>query len=316
MSHEIEMVNGEAAIFVARKAAWHGLGTVTEDVVTAADAIRLAKLDWTVSLKPAYQQRSNGEFYAIPNRFVTTRSSDEKALGVVGKVYTPFQNVESFDFMDTLVDDGGAKFASASSLKGGKVVFITMEIPTGIKIGGNDPLNLYLLLSNSHDGSTGVRVDVTPVRVVCWNTLNMAWGNTKATWQVRHNGKLAGKIASARETLKLTFDYMDEFEDIAGRLAAVEVENELLASILTETLPEQKGKAEKIGNVINHRMTTPTLTDDVRLTGWGALNATSEYFEHILTPRNLEGRFVAQTFGTGAAFRTNVSKKLLLVAGK
>jgi len=314
MTAAVEIRNGVGCFFSSRVEAWHRLGVVVPDVLTAKEALVTAQLDWTVDLRPIFSQKPDGTYVPISDRFAVTRDVDDKVLGTVGKVYTPFQNGEAFDFMDTLVDTGEAKYETAGSLRGGRVVFLTMKVPQEILIGDEDLHELYILLSTSHDGSRGIRADVTPIRVVCWNTLNMAWGATKTSWQIRHTNSVKGKVAEARETLKLTFKYAEEFKANAEILLASQVEDDLMRKLLEDVLPERPKRAEAIQSILAHRSLTPTLADDVRPTAWGALNAFGEYGEHVVTSRSQEGRFLSQTFGYGAGLRSDFGKRLLLNA--
>ena len=128
MPHEIE------TMFSARIPAWHKLGTVTEGALNSADAIVQAGLDWTVSTRGlmAYETGNlTTDFQSlveVPDYYATVRDTDDSVLGVVGRRYTPIQNLECFNFMDTVVDDSDAYYETASSLYGGKVVWMLLNL--------------------------------------------------------------------------------------------------------------------------------------------------------------------------------------------
>ena len=153
MPHEVE------TMFSARVPAWHGLGVMTPMALNSRDAIVHAGLDWTVATRPMVTfDAENGAkgFVAVPDHYATVRETDDKVLGVVGSRYTPIQNLECFDFMDTIVDDSGATYETAGSLYDGKVVWMLLNLNKPAQI-DEDITHNYLLLTNSHDGSSSLK---------------------------------------------------------------------------------------------------------------------------------------------------------------
>src|SRR6185312_12271562 len=130
-----------------------------------------------------------------------------EALGVVGEQYVPIQNEEHAALLDALVDESGAHFETAGSLRGGRQVFLSMKLPTTMQIGGVDPVDLYLIACNSHDGTSAFRLLVSPVRVVCANTLALAASRARSTFSIRHTAGAAGQIEQARQALGLSFTF-------------------------------------------------------------------------------------------------------------
>ena len=106
MSHEINIneETGKANVFVVKEPAWHGLGTVVQEAVTAEEAIQLAGLDFDVIKQPVLYE-VNGEVREVPHNHAIVRSDNSDVLGVVGDVYTPLQNREAFKFFDALVSE-------------------------------------------------------------------------------------------------------------------------------------------------------------------------------------------------------------------
>jgi phage/plasmid-like protein (TIGR03299 family) len=194
-------------MFSARLTPWHRLGVVTPDVLTAADAIKVAGLDWTVEKNPVFKKKAvitedgvGTEYVEVENRFVLERSTDGLDLAVVSDVYKPFQNEQAFSFMDYLVGSGEAKYETAGSLRQGRVIFISMETPKEIILPGDDKIQTYLLLRTTHDGSGKISVYVVTVRVVCMNTLTWAINGAKHSFGFTHTADVEGKIAQARES--------------------------------------------------------------------------------------------------------------------
>ena len=171
MAHEAE------TMVSARVLPWHKLGVVTPDVMTAAEAYKLSGLDWTVELEPVWVGAEDAEALIVAeDKFGSVRYKNgkpESVLGIVGAQYQPIQNLEMFDFAEALLDDGRAKYESAGSLRMGRTVFALIKLEKEVVIDGDEHVP-YLLLANSHDGSSAFRALTTPVRVVCMNTLRLA----------------------------------------------------------------------------------------------------------------------------------------------
>ena len=171
MAHELEQFSdGTTAFFSSRVDAWHQLGTVTTGCLTAADVMQVAFLGgWQVRKEGLLAAESGA---AVPNKYATTRlhpkTGARETLGLVGSAYRVVQNEEACQLLDLIVDETGAHYETAGSLRGGREVFVTMKLPDSMRVAGVDDLDLYLAMCTSHDASRLGRVLVTPVRVVCY----------------------------------------------------------------------------------------------------------------------------------------------------
>jgi len=319
MSHEIEeLETGEAAMVSGEGITpWHGLGTVVEGLLTASEALQLAHLDWTVEKHPDFQRRLDGTFVEVPDRFLIVRSSDEKVLGNVGGDYKPFQNDEAFSFFDTVVDKTGeAHYTSAGSLFGGKRVFLTAKIGDTFQVAGSDAHDLYLLIMNSHDGSKSFTAVTTMIRAVCNNTVTLGLQRAKSSWKLNHKVTLEGKAAEARDALKLTYKYSEEFDREVQKLLAVDVTADQFREIVDGLLPEQKRQKERnIEELLGIFTSEPTVVDTSAAgNGWGAVNAATFWTDHARGFRTDEARFKSLTNGFASRFRNGVASAVLELA--
>ena len=225
MAHMLETYGDMASFASLREPAWHGLGTVFDHEVTTSEMLSLAHLNgWDVRLEDIkLPGRSHRDYFAV----VRTNPFDGQAdsLGVVGERYKVLQNEELFQFGDNIGD--GARWETAGSIKNGTVVFGSLAIDRESVIdakGVNDKIRSYLLVHTSHDGSLAIQASITPVRVVCQNTLNIAVGprgkGAKQSFRIRHTQTVQGKVAAAREALGLATQYLDAFEIEAQALIA------------------------------------------------------------------------------------------------
>ena len=288
MAHEIETMayyNVELD-GVTRYKPWHGLGTEVSQAMTSAEALELAGLDWEVNSRPIHTD--NG--IVIPGYIANTRSSDNKVLGVVSDKYKIVQNKEAFAFTDNLLDNE-AKYVTAGSLRGGKNVWMLAELPETKILG--DAVGQYLCFTNTHDGTGAVRVFVTPVRVCCNNTLNLALNTAKRSWSCRHMGNMESKMHEATRTLELANKYMEELATMADQLANTTITDERLYQIVAEMFPvdEDKQSHRQLANMEQAKtefMVAYYMPDikQFRNTAWGCINAMADMVAHSSPKRN------------------------------
>ena len=191
------------SLFSVRVTPWHGMGTIVEDAPTSEDAIILAGLNWEVMQKRLVTE----DAIPVPDNYANVRSTDGKVLGVVGKRYQIVQNKDAFKFTDSLLGEG-VTYETAGSLNDGKTIWLLAKMPDKYTILG-DEVTPYIVFTNTHDGSGAVKVAMTPVRVVCQNTLNASLEQAKRTWSTRHVGSIDAKLRDAEDTLKFASQYME-----------------------------------------------------------------------------------------------------------
>lgn len=199
-------------MFYVRETPWHGLGTRVIEAPTSKEALIAAGLDWRVIQEPVYTGREE----QIDGFRANVRETDRRVLGVVSERYKVIQNEEAFAFTDALLGEG-VRYETAGSLQGGRKVWMLAHMPHEYIISG-ERISPYLLFSNTHDGSGAVKVALTPIRVVCNNTLNLALTTAKRCWTTIHTGDIRNKMQEAKNTLLLAETYMDslgkEFENL------------------------------------------------------------------------------------------------------
>lgn len=316
--HDLDtMQNGNAsfAYNLEEGLPWHGLGQGKGGAMTADEAITDAGLAWEVDKLPVFS-RWEDEFLEVPDKFNITRMTDGKVLGVVGKDYRPIQNREAFDFFDTVVDSGEAKYQTAGALAGGKRIFLTAHVGEDIQVAGQDSHRLYLALLSSHDGSKSLAAITTMVRIVCANTETMALNAAKTSWTMTHRSTLSGKVTEARDALKLSFKYRDEFEKEVEKMMAIQVTMDKFKEIMTDVLPDQKRQLPKnLAALTNIYENSPTIKDaGLTGNGYGAFNAVTEWLTHGREVRSQEARMTNAMWGFGAKTRNATRDRILALA--
>jgi phage/plasmid-like protein (TIGR03299 family) len=293
MAHDLESVNGQTAFASLRQPAWHGLGTVFTDEVNTNEMLSLAHLDnWNVRLEDVATPEgfNSDKSYSFVTRTNPFDRNTNDILGVVGERYVPLQNEDLFSFGDNLLD-GGGRWETAGSIKGGRVVFGSIALTDSITLDPNgiaDKIDNYLLINTSHDGSIAIQASITPVRVVCANTLNLALSSfkgkkdVKQTFKIRHTQTAEGKIAVAREALGLAHKYIDEFSTMANEMIQTEITKAQFDKIVELAYPAPKKDAK--GSQKKHDAKTDLLqsiyvgeyNNTISGTAWGAFNALTE----------------------------------------
>jgi phage/plasmid-like protein (TIGR03299 family) len=331
MAHNLEMENGEVAFALRGKPAWHNLAnrifSQDEDVSTQTMLDEAKLSNWNVRLSPLTDHIST-EWNDVSNAQLVIRTnpfnSGTDVLATVGKRYKPVQNEELFAFADNIHDaDPNCRWESAGSLKNGKVVFGTVDIPRTMVLdpqGANDETKLYLIVWTSHDGSVAVQAAITPVRVVCQNTLNLAMRNAKQSFKIRHTQSVEGRIQVARETLGLALGYFDEFEKEAQELFKQEITNAEFSKLITSIYPkpekDSKGALKKWENkvvLIDDLYHNSPTNANIKGTKWGAFNALTERLDYFRSGRGNSESLMAGASGFDPILTAEKNKLLKLV---
>lgn len=316
-------------MFSAVETPWHRLGVVTKGALSSAEAIEKAGLDWTVSLRPVYTGGidAGGEEHAIEiqDTFATVRNSDDSVLGVVGNRYTPVQNQECFSFLDTVLPDFDAKYETAGSLDGGRIVWVLLNLGKDVVV-GQDKTIPYLLMTNSHDGSMGIKALTTPIRVVCQNTLTFALNNFATQFSFRHTQRVHDRIEQGRNSLELSYKYIDGFQEEVERLIDQQVSNDKYQEIIDSLFPVPELKDDESNVVVNTkaRETQGVLWnnfenpefDEHKGTAWSVVNAISNYELWSAPIRNGERdvRIMQKTITQTQTPKTNLAHRQLLAS--
>ncbi|QAY16206.1 hypothetical protein SEA_SONALI_94 [Arthrobacter phage Sonali] len=300
MADLIETYGDKAAFVSAREHAWHKLGTVTDDAMTAEDAMEKAHLaGWKVRTEPMMVHLPDGRVLQTGNAYGVVRDNpfidgQVDYLGPVGGSYTPIQNEEHAELLNALVDESGAHFETAGSLREGKEVFVTMKLPQHMMIGDIDPVEVYLAGCNRHDGRGAFKLITTPVRIVCANTQAAAIANAYSSFSVRHTKNYAQAMQVAREALGLTFKYIDGFQEEAEKMIQESITDaefdKIIDRVFGKVEPEKQATASANKMLQTHADLMGLFHDsdtlqNIKGTRWGAYQAVTEYVDFFAPVR-------------------------------
>jgi phage/plasmid-like protein (TIGR03299 family) len=257
-----------------------------------------------------------------------TDKSQTDVLGIVGERYVPLQNEDLFSFGDNILD-GGGRWETAGSIRGGRVVFGSLALERETVLDPNgvaDVVKTYLLINTSHDGSIAIQASITPVRVVCANTLNVALNRTKKkdgvkqSFKIRHTQTAEGKITVARQALGMANSYMDEFDKMAHAMIAKEISAKDFNDIILAAYPkpdlDTKGAVKKWENKVDmiNDIYTGEYNGMISGNAWGAFNALTERLDWYRSARggNSESMFAAAS-GFDPAINAEKNRLLSIV---
>lgn len=305
--------------FVVREPAWHGLATVLDDYPGREEAIRLAGHDWSIEQRDVFVQAGGaalvkmdqGDFKAL------VRSDTNEVLSIQRGSYTPIQNSTLWDIIDEIVKDGNAKYETAGVLKGGNVVWVLIRLDEPVQVfGDNSETYPYVSAYTSHDATMPCAAMATSVRVVCWNTIQAAVMQSKASghqFVFRHTKNVGDRIEDAKAALGMVRHQHQEFMELANELAHAPVSQRDIDRFINTFIPEphvdvltdrQKANIEegraKVRETLDLSRTIPNAH---RETAYGLACAGIEYLDYLRRANTDETRFRRAIFDSSSAKR-------------
>ena len=276
---------------------WHKTNyTTVEGTMTSAEALKLAKLDFDVLQEPVF----DGMGYPVPGYRLNLKSDDRTILGLVSDKYKVVQNVDAFAFTDNLIGKN-CRYETAGAINDWKTTWLLARLEPK-KIMG-DEYNNFLCFMNGFDGTQAVKVCITPIRVVCQNTLNLALKNAKRTFTMKHSGDIDKKMKEAEQVLNLSQDYLvdveKKYEKLAmKKLSQIQFEN-FLKQLFPVTEEEQNSRREYTQMQSRVGVAKCYEADDLanfKGTAFGVVNAVSDFVAHG-KPMRMTDSYFGNLFG-------------------
>ena len=268
-------------MFYVREKPWYGLGVKVQEAPTSADALICAGLNWNVVQRNVFTEDGS----LIYGYKANTRSTDNAMLGIVSDRYKVVQNEDAFRFTDDLLGEG-VTYETAGALQGGRKVWMLAKMPQRYIIGGEE-IEPYLVVMNSHDGSSGIKVAMTPIRVVCQNTLNLALNSARRSWTTKHTENVMSRVYEARETLQLAETYMGALGQNIDALSQIKLTDRKVMDFMQEFFPvtEDMSDATKKNNLrlledMKRRYWDAPDLAHVGKNGYRFVNAVSDFATH------------------------------------
>lgn len=325
MAHGIQ--EQDHMMYNKRETPWHGIGTAVDGLATAEEAIQKARLEWEVNLHPlrVMPTEENAFEANFDSHRAVVRQDTNTILGVVGSKYEPLQNKDAFGFFDPLVERSEAIYETAGSIYNGRRVWLLAKLPDTFSVGNDaDVIEKYVLLTNSHDGSKPVVAKITPVRVVCNNTLSFALGKKGSgndEVAIRHTSNIHSNLAEAHKVLDITNNTYGKLKEKFDAMLNVQLNEEGIFEYVKTVLGHKDTEAEEL-----HTRTLNTMTDIERLLNegsghelfrgnegnlWQVYNSITEYVDHEKNFRQNTDTMDAKIFGSGALVKQRAFKEAM-----
>lgn len=310
MAHNLATIQtgelaGKSSFVTVQKPAWHQLGQVVDNPLTVEEALFQAGLNFQVEKTPVLYS-TNGEPLQMEEKFVTYREDTNQALGVVGKRYEILQNREALSFFDTIVGEREAVIQTAGALFNGSQVFVTALMPEHIHVPGDGEIRMYINLFNSHDGNSPIQAFTSPTRIVCWNTLQVALGNTTNRVVLRHTSGAKGKFAQAAQLMGVYDKLARELETAFDQMVHTRVSEDQVEALIKRLFPSSKEtkdtpaskRAENIREQVKSYMFGETGGQQTHPgTAYQAYNGITGYFQNVKNYRSTQGKLVNSLLG-------------------
>ena len=265
---------------------------LVQEAPNSKEALIAAGLDWEVKQSDTFME-NNVKIPDVKTNYRILPDGRISPLGVVSSRYKIVQNTEAFEFTDAIVgetENGIVTYETAGSLCNGRKIWLLAKMPVQKVL--DDEVEPYMFFSNSHDGTGAIKIGMTPIRIVCNNTLSMAISNAKRSWSTKHVGDMQSKLEEARMCLQMADKYMKRLDEEADRLANAKLYKEQIDEILDELFPidendsdrkKQNIQAEKDNFYVAYFM------PDILKFGesaYRAINAMSDVITHQTPKRN------------------------------
>lgn len=316
MSHEVEIVNGQAQMAYAGDVPWHGLGTAVSNDLTPNQMMVKAGLDWSVDKVPTYAKV--GDVEVPTGQEALVRSSDNKVLTQVGKNWHPVQNEEAFEFFSEYCMAGDMEMHTAGSLKEGKMTWGLAKVKESFDVLGDDQVDSFLLFSNPHEYGKSIDIRFTPIRVVCNNTLSMALASVKNTG-VKLSHRKMFDADMVKEHMGIAHDKFAQYKDVCQFLASKQFSAESLIQYYNEVFPRTyKGKEEievkdfldltSNGQKAYEVLETQPGANFAKGSWWQALNSVTYLTDHEMG-REVDSRLTSAWFGANQTRKIKAVEK-------
>lgn len=329
-------------MFYYGKTPWHEKGNEVKQPATAEEAIVAGGLDWTVGLVPI--RTTENPPTAISRRLAVVRKDvaagdPKKVLGVVHPKFYPLQNDDAVDVFDALLGRGERHYHTGGYLGNGEVIWLLARLPDDIRIAGDDVVEPYMLLTNSHDGTIAIDLRLTTVRVVCQNTLALAMRRDRSSHvfkrahkidpdTLEHEAKAFYQIwRTETKSLETEFQRMHATPfKVAGfarfmeqllptprppvRVATDKTIRRRHETVMQTVLETRASVVKVFTDGLQNGMTIPPAEETL----WGALNAVTAFVDH---QQEIKGdRYAHILFGNGATLKRKAYDLAVTTLGK
>ena len=278
---------------------WHGLGTKVIDDLTPEQMMQKAGGDWSVEKQDLVTTAGS----KVKSKQALVRSSDGEVLDIVGKGWNPVQNADAFNFFEDYVKAGDMQMHTAGSLNGCKMVWALAKTNESFELFNGDVTENYFLFSNPHEFGKAIDIRMTPIRVVCNNTLTLSLSkDSNAMVKVNHRKEF--DASEVKDTLGIAREKLEQYKSMAEFLGSKRYTSENIVQYFNTVFGSPA--KEKVDGVF------PTTSLNAKLglenlqtqpgakfgegTFWQAFNTVTYLNDHV-QGRTTDGRLTSSWYG-------------------
>jgi len=293
MAHMVE------TMAYAGEVPWHGLGTKVPADLTPEQMLEAAGLDWEVEKVDL----TYGDNQIVPGKKGLVRSSDGKYLDTIGDDWNPLQNRDAFEFFNDFVQAGDMEMHTAGSLEDGRRTWALAKVKDAFELFKGDVTENYLLFSNPHKYGMSIDVRMTPIRVVCNNTITMALnGVSDQMVKIHHRNEFDANLV--KEMLGVAKEKLETYKEAAQFLGSKKFTNDSIVEYFNGLFPaskidEDKPLADQISRTAKQAIETLDTQPGAEFgagTWWQAFNTVTYMTDHTLG-RSADTRLKSAWFG-------------------
>jgi len=315
MAHELEIVDGKAQMAYVGALPWHGLGTKVEGDITPDQFQKVAGLDWTVEKQDMIT--ANG--VKVPNKQALVRTSDNTVLDTVGSGWNPVQNSEAFDFFQEYVLAGNMEMHTAGSLKNGQLVWALAKTNESFELFKGDVTENYFLFTNPHQFGKAINIRMTPIRVVCNNTLTLSL-SAKSDSMITVNHRKEFDVEEVKEQMGIAREKMEQYKSMAEFLGSKRYSPDNVVNYFNEVFGSPAKSDDKIFTSRNAKIAHENLQEQpgaefAEGSWWQAFNSVTHMTDH-LQGRSTDGRLTSAWYGRNRKVKLKALDKALEYAEK
>ena len=316
MSHEIEMIDGKAQMAYVGELPWHGLGTKVDYELSPDQFQKVAGLDWEVEKQPLVTAQG----VPIKNKEALIRTSDNTVLDVVGKGWNPVQNSEAFEFFQEYCMSGDMEMHTAGSLKDGQMVWALAKTKESFELFNGDVTENYFLFTNPHQFGKAINIRMTPIRVVCNNTLTLSLSQN-ADKMVTVNHRKAFDPAAVKEQMGIAREKMEQYKSMAQFLGGkrytpenvIQYFNEVFGAPAKEKVEGAMPFTSRNSKLAFENLDIQPGAEFAQGSWWTAFNSVTNMTDH-LQGRSNDGRLQSAWYGRNRKVKLSALDKAIQYA--
>jgi phage/plasmid-like protein (TIGR03299 family) len=313
MAHELEIVNGQAQMAYVGELPWHGLGTKVPADLTPDQFMVTAGLDWKVTKEKLVTPQG----VIVPNKEALVRTSDNSVLDVVGTGWNPVQNSEAFEFFNDYVVAGDMEMHTAGSLKNGQMVWALAKTKESFELFNGDQTDNYFLFTNPHQFGKSINIRMTPIRVVCNNTLTLSLSK-ESDKMVTVNHRKAFDPDMVKEQMGIAREKMEQYKSMAEFLGGkrytadnvIQYFNEVFGAPAKEKVDNVIPFTSRNAKIAYENLDTQPGANFAQGSWWTAFNSVTHMTDHLQGREN-DSRLQSAWYGRNRKVKLNALDKAL-----